>query len=100
MSWNIRRSALAREPELLHSLHFGGPEGDLLPVLPLHGDARVLAEAPDRIVRLVEFEHGPGADHLRLLEDGDELVGIGGARFLYGGLEQVDGVVRAGVVGG
>src|SRR2546430_10835443 len=100
MSWNIRPSALAGEPELLHSLYFGRPEGDLLPVLPLHSDAGVLAEAPDRIVRLVEFEHGTGADGLRLLEDRYELVGVGGARFLDGGLEQVDGVVGAGVVGG
>src|SRR5438876_12039250 len=82
MSWNIRPSALAGEPELLHPLHFGGPEGDLLPVLPLHRDAGVFAEAPDRIVRLVEFEEGTGADHLRLLEDRYELVGVGGARFL------------------
>src|SRR5207249_7753128 len=100
MSWNIRRSALAREPELLHPLHFGRPEGDLLPVLPWHGDARVLAEAPDRIVRLVEFKEGAGADRLRLLEERDELGGVGGARFLDGGLEQGDGGVRAGVVGG
>src|SRR3982751_361529 len=100
MSSNISRSALAREPALAHSLHLRWPEGNLLPLLPLDGDARVLAEAPDRIVRLVEFEDGAGADRLGLLEDGDELVGVGGARLLDGRLEQVDGVVGAGVVGG
>src|SRR5882724_10258208 len=100
MSWNIRRSALARESELLHSLHLRRPEGDLLPVLPLHGDARVLAEAPDRIVGLVELEDGARTHVLRLLEDGHELVGVGGAGLLDGDPEQVDRVVGAGVVGG
>src|SRR5581483_307058 len=100
MSWNIRGSALAGQAELPHPLHRGRPERDLLSVLPLHRDAGVLADAPDRVVRLVELQDRAGADVVRLLEDRHQLVGVHGARLLDGHLEQVDGVVRPGVVGG
>src|SRR5882762_11087002 len=68
MSWNIRRSAVAEELELLHPLYFRRPEGDLFPVLPLHRDAAVLADAPDGVVGLVELQHGADADRLGLLD--------------------------------
>src|SRR5437868_13362842 len=88
MSWNIPGSALAGEPELAHPLHFRRPEGDLLPVLPLHGDARVLADPPDGVVRLVELDVRARADVVRLLEHGHQLVGVGAARLLHGALEE------------
>src|SRR5258708_34685527 len=99
MSWNIRRSALAGETELLHSLHLRRPEGNLLPVLPLHGDAGALAEAPDRIAGLVELENGAGAHGRRLLDFRHQLAGVDGAGLLDRGLERIDGVIGAGVVG-
>src|SRR4051812_47119531 len=99
MSWNIRGSALAGQAELPHSLHRRRPERDLLSVLPLDGDAGVLADAPHRIVGLVEFEDRARAHVVGLLEDRHQLVGVHRARLLDGGLEQVDGVVGARVVG-
>src|SRR5436853_7479714 len=69
MSWNIRRSALAGKPELPHPLHRRRPERDLLSVQPLHGDAGVLAESPDRIVGLVELQNGARPRVIRLLAD-------------------------------
>src|SRR5947208_5533823 len=77
MSW----SSLARgQLERLHALDHRRPERDLLAVLPLHAQARGLADRPHQIVALVEADDRGDADVLHLLDHRHELVGFGAAR--------------------
>src|SRR5947209_10644328 len=89
----------AGELERLHPFDLWRPEGDLFAILPLDRDAGALPDAPDGIVGLGELEVGGGADGARLLENGHQLVRIGGAGFFDGFLQESDGVVGRGRVG-
>src|SRR5919108_4720028 len=99
MSWS-NLALVRRQPEGLHPFDVRRPERHLLAVLPLHRDARGLADRPDEIVALVERHGARGADVLGLLHRRDQLVGVERAGLLDVRFEEHDRVVRRGVVGG
>src|SRR5919106_6714422 len=97
MSCN-KRALVRRHLERLHPLQLRRPEGHLLPILPLHRDARGLADRPDEIVALVPARGRTRADVLELLQHRYELVGIGGAGLLDRRLQDHDRVIGRRVV--
>src|SRR3982750_2602646 len=98
MSWS-KPALSSGHLERLHAFHLRRPERHFFAVLPLHRDARGLADRPDQIVALVEGGHRPSADMLALLDVRDDLVGVGAAFLLDRVLEDHDRIIGGGGVG-